>query len=81
MIVAGGSPEFMNKAEAVSLSGQDVNCPGIAGFPYAVSYITSAMLNGDPVICGGVNYDQYVYSVLVHIVCAASYQFPVSFHE
>ena len=43
-----------SSAHAVSLAGSlPMECPQVQDFPYDVSYVTAATLNGAPVVCGG----------------------------
>ena len=48
LFIVGGynSSDYLDDAEAVSLSQSLVQCPQVADFPYAT-------LSGSPVICGG----------------------------
>ena len=40
-------------AHAVSLAGSlPMECPQVQDFPYYVSYVTAATINGAPVVCG-----------------------------
>ena len=43
-----------SSAHAVFLAGSlPMECPQVQEFPYSVSHVTAATLNGAPVVCGG----------------------------
>ena len=53
LFIVGGK-NTGSSAHAVSLAGSlPMECPQVQDFPYPVSYVTAATLNGAPVVCGG----------------------------
>ena len=55
MVLGGNNGEFLDSVEAVSLSGEALDCPKLAPLPIAVDGVTSTNLgpNDAPVLCGG----------------------------
>ena len=53
LFIMGGA-DTGSSAHAVSLAGSlPMECPQVQNFPYSVSHVTAATLNGALVVCGG----------------------------
>ena len=61
MIIGGtdSNDDYNSDAQIVNLSNETRTCNNFPDYPIAMSYATGAIVQGQPIVCGGLSYPNY----------------------